>query len=173
MNELLYKKFSVILYTEPTYVLLSYLNVEEYAFILHDKDMDDNGEIKKAHYHLYLKLTSKKRISTLYNDIVRILGKEATQPFLIQNLTNERSFQRYLIHADDLDKYQYSLTEIVSNLDLSNLLEIEMTDTEFVKLCRKKNLKNFNELVDFCLECGKIELVMQRAYFFKMLLNIK
>lgn len=169
--EQLYKKFSIITYIEPSFILLSYLNVNEYAYILHDRDFDENGEVKKPHYHLYIKLNGKKRCSTLYNDIIKCLGEGATQPFLIQSCSNERSFQRYLVHADDLDKTQYQISEIKTNLDLKNMLDLEITDLDFIKMVMEKNIKSFRKLVDFSIECGKIELVMAKAYFFKSILK--
>ena len=55
------KRAEVILYAEDGWdkgKIISIIelkqSIKEYAFILHDSDLDDNNEIKKPHFHIYL-----------------------------------------------------------------------------------------------------------------------
>ena len=63
-------EFNIILYNEPSEDLLVSLGCKEYAFICHDNDfIDDTGELKKKHYHLYIKLHKKKTFGGVYEII--------------------------------------------------------------------------------------------------------
>lgn len=77
-----------------------------YAYIYHDKDIDENGNLKPVHLHFvaharhYLSRWSK------------LLGIPEN---MIEIPRNFRSVNRYLIHADDPEKYQYSVSDVVTN----------------------------------------------------------
>lgn len=164
--------FSIILYEYPTQDLLCLLGVEEYAFIEHLYDFDEYGQHKKIHYHLYVKLFKKKTISGIY-EIIQKWKENATQPFLIINLNNVPKYIRYLTHIDNIDKYQYSINDIVSNMDLEPFFNLVLSDLQFTKnvieLINRKEIKNFKELVYFSTIHFKLDLVMKRAFFFKQL----
>lgn len=96
---------------EVLYEKLDYLSnfCGEYAYILHDKDKDDNGELKKPHYHLRIFGVNQKSI-TAWADFLNVKENE------IQVLENKRRAIRYLIHLDSPNKYQYNSLDIVSNI---------------------------------------------------------
>lgn len=81
-------------------------NIEEFpffAYIIHDKD-----ENKTRHIHFVVNCRGSRSIKSIcetlecdYQDV--------------QDCHHVRSCIRYLIHADDLDKYQYNREEIISN----------------------------------------------------------
>lgn len=75
---------------------------------LHDKDVDGDGVIKKAHYHLVLYFDSLKSASQaqVIFDAIGGVGCQSVQ--------SPVSYARYLIHADDPDKYQYSAEDVVA-----------------------------------------------------------
>ena len=168
--------FSIVLYQYPTQDLLLMLGVEEYAFIEHNYDLwiegEKKGQLKDTHYHLYVKLRKKKTISGVFN-ILNKWKENCTQSFLIVNLSNVPNFIRYLVHKDDSDKYQYDISEIITNMDLSIYFDLQMSDLQFttnvIQLISEGKLKYFKELVSYCIPFGKLNLVMKRAYFFKML----
>lgn len=75
---------------------------------LHDQDIDENGEFKKAHYHVLLHFPSKKSINQileLENKLGSSVPPEAVASF--------EGYFRYLIHADDPDKFQYNKEDII------------------------------------------------------------
>lgn len=105
-----FRLFSIILYEDTTSydikeVLFNIKAQKYYAFILHNKDTDNKGQIKKPHYHIIIRLDNACTIETLANK----LGIEKNY---IQNIKNERAYIRYLIHFDDADKFQYQLEEV-------------------------------------------------------------
>lgn len=82
----------------------------DYAYILHDKDVDDSGEVKKAHIHWVGKRKSPVTCKTIAN----ALGLAEHD---IERTKKWKSMVRYLIHADDEDKYQYEPELVVSSFD--------------------------------------------------------
>ncbi|WEA55581.1 Rep family protein [Lactococcus lactis] len=78
------------------------------ALIVHDKDENKNG-LKDAHIHAYLEFAKQKTIATISS----VLGIE---PQYIEVPKKGRygrlNCLAYLIHAKNLDKYQYSPEEV-------------------------------------------------------------
>lgn len=169
-----YTEFGIILYEFPTTDLLLLLGVQEYAFIEHDMDLTENGEFKKTHYHLYIKLNKKKTFGGVY-EILNNWKENCTQSNLIINIKNKPKFIRYFTHIDDLDKTQYPITDILTNIDIDNYFSIELTDSLFtkniLKLIDDKQIDTFRDIVNYSLNMGKLDLIMKRAYFFKNLLK--
>ena len=112
------RKFLAVLYPDSTeYDCEAVLrNLQgsfvRWAYILHDKDVTDAGEPKKAHYHLVLGTGNSPY------QIIGIANKLGISPNYIQFCSNFRSSVRYLCHVDDLDKHPYSPNEIVSNFNV-------------------------------------------------------
>lgn len=84
---------------------------QEWAYILHDCDTDENGELKKAHIHWMGKRKTPVTVKTIAN----ALGLAEHE---IEITKKWKAMVRYLIHADDDDKYQYSAEQITSNFDV-------------------------------------------------------
>ena len=73
----------------------------DYAMILHDKDSDENGELKKPHWHIVLRFGQAVWSSAICKE----LGIEENY------IEKPRSFDNallYLVHFNDSDKYQYN-----------------------------------------------------------------
>lgn len=82
----------------------------EYAIILHDKDVNYvTGECKKPHYHIVVRCTPTL-IGTISNKFLGLENRfiEVTHEF--------RWCIRYLIHLDDINKYQYPHDAVESNI---------------------------------------------------------
>lgn len=74
---------------------------------LHDKDINPDGELKKAHWHIVLFFDGKKSFEQI---------KEITDALnapIPQKTANPKGLVRYLIHMDNPEKYQYKREEIV------------------------------------------------------------
>lgn len=81
------------------------------CWCLHDKDTDDNGELKKPHYHW----VGQRSACTL--DFVA--SSLEISPNSIEYCRNFKRSIRYLIHADNSGKFQYPQSDIVSSFDVS------------------------------------------------------
>lgn len=127
------------------------------ACILHDKDIKEDGEQKKPHYHLILTfegVKSLKQVKAITDEL------KATQPFVCQDL---KAYTRYLVHADNPDKYQYSQNDIITfgGFDVKKAFIKRSTDdtlilcSEIISYIRDNNIKEFSDLIDFCFDNGK------------------
>ena len=108
-----HRVFSLVLYEDTdSYnfeeVIRNIKTYKNYAYIKHDKDLKEDNTYKKEHYHCILKLDNACTISAL--------SKKIDVPDnYIQNVRNERTMVRYLIHLDDPLKAQYDKNDIVAS----------------------------------------------------------
>lgn len=94
------------------YVQDNYWDKYPCAYILHDKDIDDNGVLKKPHYHLPVKFPNRRQINAV--------AKELNIPEnLIQWRSDWDGTIEYLVHSDKLDKHLYEWDEVKANFDLT------------------------------------------------------
>lgn len=83
----------------------------EWYYILHDRDIDaDTGELKKPHYHIVCSTGA----NTTDSAISKRLDGLSVQ--WIRKTKNKVGAKRYLIHADDPDKFQYSVSDVLSSV---------------------------------------------------------
>lgn len=130
------RHYSCVLYCTQarleSILLFNYHKIANYAFIKHDSDFYDDdiiendviihkkGDLKKLHIHLVISFYNVQRWST----VVKMFTTEEDKPRVER--CNSRSAQyRYLIHADNPEKYQYSKSLIISN-DLSFFEKIDI-----------------------------------------------
>lgn len=93
------------------------VHFEEWAYILHDMDVDpDTGELKKPHYHWIGKQKSAGLVSTVAN-------KLQIPEHDIEMIKSWKGSVRYLIHIDYSEKYQYQRENVTANFDLSRFFK--------------------------------------------------
>lgn len=153
---------------DEVYLLLEHLHIEAYAFIVHDKDCDLNGELHESHIHLLVHLCypSKVRATT----IAKYLKSGNTRLEIVRD--KYKAYQ-YLIHANSPDKFQYSLDEVVCNnldfyqlptavtkeqkraSDMSCLLDdvLTLTMRDFALKYGRDGILNYSKYKDFSLRC--------------------
>jgi hypothetical protein len=81
---------------------------KDYAYILHDLDVDENGELKKPHYHW---LVSYGEVTTLSN-VAKLLGVPENS---VEVCRSYRATLLYMVHLSSPDKHQYSIDELQGN----------------------------------------------------------
>lgn len=94
--------------------------VKDYAYILHDKDTKENGEVKEPHIHLMIRFNDSvptTAILSRFHNAVVIDGKTyvTVAENNLQKCHKWTSAIAYLTHSNRLDKYQYSDDEVKSN----------------------------------------------------------
>lgn len=89
--------------------------VDEYAYILHDRDVKADGTLKDPHYHFLLVLHRSRRLS----DIQSCMKKTLDGNVLLQPCHSVSDSYGYLTHEDDDDKAKYDESDIVSSADKS------------------------------------------------------
>lgn len=113
---------------------------------LHDTDVDKDGVLKKAHYHLMLCFDGPT--SDQVADIVfSSLGGVGCV-----RVSNSTSYSRYLCHMDDPDKAQYSPDDVVSyGVDYADY--IQTPDSRYddiggiIDFCEQNHITNFAHLL--------------------------
>lgn len=95
------------------------VEAEQYAMILHDRDMKDDGTFKTPHIHLVADMKSAKRLSTFLGEIATLLDLNPLAVSIEKYVSFEAALQ-YLIHKNDTDKYQYSEERIIHNIEKDN-----------------------------------------------------
>lgn len=106
------RNFATIIYPEsaPSNFkdIINSWHIDAYLSPLHDKDCDDDGEIKKAHYHLLFRFEGCKSESQVkeYIDSICGVGVEFVSSF--------RLYGRYLCHLDEdeNEKYHYKPSDV-------------------------------------------------------------
>lgn len=95
------------------------LHIEWVESPLHDKDCNPDGDIKKAHYHILVLYSGNKS----FDQVSELSGLiNATIPQICHDI---KGLTRYMAHLDNPEKYQYSVSDIVSHggVDLSEILK--------------------------------------------------
>lgn len=84
--------------------------VDRMAYILHDKDKDDKGELKPVHFHILLITQNKTGKKQWIETLSKVLQCDPVQVSL-SSVKFENSCLRYMLHRtpDSLDKYQYPI----------------------------------------------------------------
>lgn len=135
--------------------ILDSLHVPYLVSPLHDKDVNPDGEVKKAHWHVVLVFENKKS----YHQIKEIADKlNAPIPQKVESL---RGMVRYLVHTDNPEKYQYSREDIENHGvdDIDKYFETASTDRAIlmaiIRYIKENNVTSFAKLVYYAVEADK------------------
>lgn len=79
-----------------------------YALSLHDKDVNDDGTLKKVHIHCILRFSRQYSCSR----IMVMFGDKMARPFVCLDSEICRYYD-YLTHEDETDKYHYPKEQII------------------------------------------------------------
>ena len=141
------KNFNLVLYPEDkTHVrALERIKVNyDCAYILHDMDTDEKGELKKEHWHVVLRFKNARWNSALAED----LG--ITPNYIEESQSFKRSLF-YLIHFYEPEKYQYSIDCVQGSLKkrLKEFINNEdKTESEKV-LEIFEEIDNFDDFIEY------------------------
>lgn len=124
---------------------------------LHDKDTNPDGEPKKPHYHVILVYGSP----TTYNNVKALtngqLGQTVPQP-----LEQVRGYYRYLTHADNPEKAQYSAGDIqlLNGFDIRDYVEMTKSEVmrykrELLAFVRDNDILEYSDLLDILMDGGE------------------
>lgn len=144
----------------------------EYIYILHDKDTNLDGEIKKKHWHVVIRVGNNARWNTA------IASELGIQTNFIQDVKNLDRMLQYLIHYNEPDKTQYPIEEckgsLVKRLELSlskgDKSEVEkiLEIMDIIESCDRYLC--MSELARHCAESGTWSEFRRSATIFKEIL---
>lgn len=107
-----YRDFASVVYPDSVCTpnnwidILAEQHIQALISPLHDKDLDENGDPKKAHYHVMLMFEgckTKKQAIEIF-DLIGGVGLEIVK--------SRRGMARYLCHLDTPHKYQYDINDV-------------------------------------------------------------
>lgn len=133
-------------------VMLCNKNNFEYAYIYHDKDLkEDLNDFKKAHYHFQVYNENDKELTTW----ARVFDIDLPR---VQKISNKKAAIRYLIHADNNDKFQYEIINITSNFEIIKYFDKLVSDENceidliFTYIEYHKRKIGVKEIIDYVLD---------------------
>lgn len=135
----------------PTIYQLFNVSCPNVALILHDKDTKDDGTPKTPHLHIVLHYESRVYGSLILSTLQQAIGSLfSISQVTCEYCSNIRGSIRYLIHKDDLEKYQYKFEDIYSNFNIDVYMEdvknVTIEIIENVCLSSKKLLDVYKAL---------------------------
>lgn len=106
----------------------------KWEYILHNKDIKEDGTPKENHYHINITLKVWKSRKAICEAI-----DEEQNSFAIE-MTDKEKAHRYLTHKDNPEKYQYEESGIKSNFKWEEGKQKQATTEEFLKIAESKEL---------------------------------
>lgn len=143
------RNFATVVYTESASENWRDLLASNYvpAFIspLHDRDIQDNGELKKPHYHIMIMFDSVKT-SEQAKEVFKSFGGVGCEV-----LKSSRAYARYLCHLDDKDKAQYKIEDVECLCGADYESVIALTIDKYVALAEMEEFVEKYDIVSFFL----------------------
>ena len=107
-----------------------YSVVSEYAYILHDRDIKEDGTPKEFHYHFLLVLQRSRRLA----DIQSYMKYSLQGNVMLQPCHSVSASYGYLTHENDDSKVHYDESSIVTSTD-SSYWKADTLSNDCVKSC--------------------------------------
>lgn len=116
---------------------------------LHDRDVNPDGEVKKAHYHVLI-LFEGVKTSEQAKEVFDTIGGVGLE--VVQSI---RGYARYLCHLDNPDKYQYEQGDVhqFGGADYVSIIGLA-TDrykaiAEMIDFCHDYDIDEFSDLLEY------------------------
>ncbi|MBT9065367.1 hypothetical protein BTJ08_09270 [Lactobacillus delbrueckii subsp. bulgaricus] len=123
-----------------------------WACILHDKDVNPTGEVKKAHYHVLMLFDGLKSY-----DQIKAITDQLSAP-IPQRVASVRGMVRYFIHLDNPEKHQYDRSEIEQHggIDIEPYFELSISQRnvllkEMASFIIDNQVDSFADFVQYCI----------------------
>ena len=112
------KYFCAVLYPDSssydTDKLIKSLAEEHFSFAvspIHDRDIEENGSLKKGHYHLLLAYSSATTLTNI-RGWFKFCGMPDSDLHSVRVCASGVGYFRYLTHKDNPEKAQYDVNDI-------------------------------------------------------------
>ncbi len=170
------RKFKILAYPESSPQIVDRLRELDWNFIgiLHDKDKNKDGSLKKPHYHFMIVFQN-----ACFNTSIARQLKLDERFVRRMETTNEKQFLAYLTHFGSKDKYQYSDNDLIyNNLGLLKQYENACTSLgvevltesekalEIVGIIEGHENLNFIGLLKLCCERGLYDVLRRNSTMF-------
>lgn len=144
-------------------------------YIRHDQDKQDDGSIKKTHWHVIIIWENTTTYKTAIDVAQNIADVSYIEP--IRSLVGA---SRYLTHMDDADKYQYDKSDVicVGDVDYSEVIASSRNDrielNAMISYIRENGVIHFDEFSYYCLSENPewLRILTERnTFYFKNLIQ--
>lgn len=119
----------------------------------HDKDVNADGEVKKAHFHILLSSDGPITEQAVMKIIEPLKGP------IPKKVGSAKGLVRYMAHLDNPEKYQYPIDEIIGHngADVASYFELTMTNKivmmkDIVKFIYEEEIDNYADFLMLCIE---------------------
>jgi hypothetical protein len=139
--------------------------IRDYAYILHDKDVKEDGTLKAPHYHIAVRLTEAYELK----HIAKWFGLDTQYVSKVKGRWND--LMLYLVHINAPNKHQYPLECVISNFDYSALIkhiDTESRKEEIVSKIVAGEIREFNYHKEISgTEYVKFKSVIEKAFQYR------
>lgn len=155
--------------------ILDSLNVKWACSPLHDKDVDDDGQLKKPHWHIVVCYSGNKSFEQVVEDVTEPLN--APIPQICRDV---RSSVRYFIHKDHPHKFQYSQADIEAygGFDVGDVFQLSKSEktqmlTDISLFIREFDIKEYWDLLFYAVDenADWVQVIQDNSMFFERLLK--
>lgn len=168
-----YYSFKIVTYHSMDIVDQIKENFYKYAYILHDKDVDSEGNPLQNHVHIVCTFKQNKSIK----NVLKIFPEEQNS-FVLPSTDRYGDFD-YLTHANAQEKYQYNSSEVITNdlkffrpkqeainnaEFLNDILNSTKTYFELAIKYGRDYMKNVNRYKEFARICIEQSDDMEKGY---------
>ncbi len=133
--------------------ILDDMHLEWVESPLHDKDINSNNEVKKAHWHILLLFAGNKT----YEQVKEI--SDMLNAPIPERCHAAKAMVRYMAHLDNPDKAQYSVSDIKAHggVDIAEMLRPSSSERytfikEMIYYIKSENIVEFQDLMDYAIE---------------------
>lgn len=149
---------------------------------LHDKDIDEDGKLKKPHYHVIIQLSNKRpNDKYIINSIIKPISLPDKANEHAEFVRDMISSVRYLVHKDNPDKYQYKIEDIIclGGTDSSKYFKAVYDDTiydrvEDIIFSYPDEITSLRRLIQYCRQFNKkdeLYCIRNNTYYFMQLIK--
>lgn len=132
--------------------ILDGLHIQWVESPLHDKDVNADGQPKKAHIHILVLFESVKTYEQV-KEITDVL--KCTIP---QKCAGAKALVRYMAHLDNPDKAQYNISDIIGHggVDIADFFRPSSSERyqllkDMIEYIRNNNIVEYQDLVDYAM----------------------
>lgn len=133
--------------------ILDDMHLEWVESPLHDKDINANNELKKAHWHILLLFAGNKT----YEQVKEI--SDMLHAPIPERCHAAKAMVRYMAHLDNPDKAQYSVSDIKAHggVDIAEMLRPSSSERytligDMISFIRQNGVVEFQDLMDYALK---------------------
>lgn len=142
---------------------------ESFAYITHDKDVDSNGELLKPHIHWVGYCRNARLLSAVSN----CTGLPENSIEFCKSL---KASIRYLVHADNKDKFAYDKKDIQGTFEIDNFFD-KMDSQQMAQMIFdfiwSDDCQRESDFVRFAMRNGLYSEIRKSYTIFRAMLNEK